>query len=398
MPIRSRRKKRNPIVLVLLFLAVLIFGTLLVKGIGYLPVFYQLLFNKKIELKTATGQPAEDNAPINVLLLGIGGGTHEGPDLTDTIIVAHIDPKANKVSLITIPRDLWVPEVKAKINSVYADGEEKGKGKGLILTKAMISKVIGQPIDYGFRIDFGGFVKAVDMVGGLDINVDRTFDDYAYPITGKEDDTCGYSSDEIASMSAQIASGSASDTDLFPCRYEHLHFDKGLTHMDGETALKYVRSRHALGVEGTDFARSRRQQKVISAFKQKIFSAQTFLNPIKLVSLYDIFKDSIDTDIQQSEYDDFVKLAQRMKGATIKNYSIDMGDETTGREGLLINPPISEEYGNAWVLSPKAGNGDYDEIHDYVTCVEGPEGDSCGIPPTPTPTATTASVKTKTSE
>jgi len=374
----SRRKKPFKKLLILIIGAILLgIGIKVVLAvINYVPVAYQVAFDKNIDLKKTEDQR------VNILLLGIGGGSHEGPNLTDTIIFASIDPKNKKVTMVTLPRDLWVPDLQAKINYAYASGESGRKDKGLLLAKAAVRKILGQKIDYGFRIDFSGFEKAVDRMGGLNIDVARSFDDYAYPLSGKEDELCGTSEDAIASMSAEIATGSATEFDLFPCRYEHLHFDKGIQHMDGETALKYVRSRHALGPEGSDFARSQRQERVITALKDKVFSAGTLLNPLTLVSLYDTFQASIDTDIQKSEYDDFVKLAQRMKGSETKNYVIDTGDEAVGRPDLLINPPLSQDrYGGAWVLVPKAGPADYSEIQAYVKCLV--ENMGCPIISTP---------------
>ncbi len=375
MPTRKNKQyhKIFKLLLLLVALGILIKAFLLV--INYAPVAYQLAFDKKISLKKV----GEER--VNILLLGIGGGSHDGPNLTDTIIFTSIDAKNKKVTMITLPRDLWVDDLNSKINKAYSDGQEKGKG--LVLAKAAVGKILGQKIDYGFRIDFNGFTKAVNMLGGLDVNVERTFDDFAYPITGREDDLCGYEETAIASFSAQIATGSATDADIFPCRFEHLHFDKGLQHMSGETALKYVRSRHALGPEGSDFARSKRQEKVISAFKEKVFSAGTLLNPLKLVSLFDTFQSSIDTDIKKDEYDDFVKLANKMKGSTTKNFVIDTGDESVDRPALLYNPPLSQEqFGGAWVLVPRKGAGNYSEIQNYVKCLV----ESIGCPITPTPT------------
>lgn len=355
---------------IVLFLIVKIVPILLTLG----SVGAQTVFNKNISLK-------KTDEKVNLLLLGIGGGSHEGPNLSDTIIFASIDPKQKKVTLVSIPRDLWIPELHAKINSAYSTGQEKG-GKGLQVTKSVVSNVLGQPIDYGIRIDFDGFIRAVNMMGGLDVEVDRTLDDYAYPVTGKEEDSCGRNDDEIASLSAQIATSSATESEAFPCRYEHLHFDPGPAHMDGLTALKFVRSRHAFGVEGSDFARSKRQEKVIQAFKDKLFSVDTILNPVKIVSLVDVFKGSIDTDIKQDEYDDFIKLAQKMKEAKIVSAVLDFGDYENEREGLLVNPTPSEEYGGAWVIIPKTGAGDYSEIHSFVNC----EVKNIGCPtPTPTP-------------
>ena len=142
--------------------------------------------------------------------------------------------------------------------------------------------------------------------------------------------------------------------------------------------------------EGSDFARSKRQERVISAFREKIFSVDTFLNPVKLVGLLNTLKDSIKTDIKESEYSDFIHLAQKMKGAKISSAIIDTGDEEKDRYGLLINPPISETYGNQWVLSPRLGNGEYDEIQTYVACqIKGGNclvGQSGIVTPTPKPT------------
>lgn len=350
--------------LFIIAVVVILVGIFVFKTSSAYPFLFQLIFNRSIELK-------HTDSKINILILGIGGGSHEGPNLTDTIILASLDSQNNKVNLISIPRDLWVPELNGdikKINSAYADGEAQGKGKGLIEAEAAIGKVTGQEINYGVRVDFTGFVEAVDIVGGLDINVDNAFDDYQYPIDGKEDDSCGLSQQDIQQF---IATDSA-EADLpseFPCRYKHIHFDKGLNHMDGETALEFVRSRHAVQpIEQSDFARSKRQEKVIKAFKDKVLSAQILINPIKIYNLYNVLKGSVDTDIKQNEFDDFIRLAEKMKGAKIQSSSIDAGDEEAQRPGLLVNPPISSDYDYAWVLIPRIGNGNYMEIQSFVSC------------------------------
>jgi len=381
---RSRRRSpvRKRVIIALLVFCLILGGVGVFKLAKYVSVLWQLSTTRDVHLKETPEKR------INLLLLGVGGGRHDGPNLTDTIIFVSIDPPTKKVSLVSIPRDLWMPEVSAKINATYTFGEEKQTGGGLKLTKATVSKLLNQQVDYVFKIDFSGFEKAVDLIGGLDIDVANTFDDYAYPLSGKEDESCGNDEEKIASLSAEIASGSASELEAFPCRYEHLHFTSGKQHMDGTTALKYVRSRHAEGIEG-----SKRQEKVISAFKEKIFSVETLLNPVKVIGLVDTLKGSIETDIQTDEYDDFVRLAQKLKGASIKSTVLDTGEGD--RLGLLTNPPISAEYANAWVLSPRVGNGDYTEIQEYVACFLA--GKDCLITETgiatPTPTPTVAPSK-----
>ncbi len=381
---RRRRPVRNRVKIALLCFFVVLLGIGLVKGGKYIPVIWDLFFKKEIQLTTA----AQDQK-VNLLLLGVGGGTHDGPDLTDTIIFASIDPNTKKVVLVSIPRDTWAPDLGAKINTVYAFAEQKEEGNGLNAAKALVGNILDQPIDYAVKIDFGGFEKMVDTAGGLDIEVDNTFDDYEYPVSGFEADPCGLSEEKIASLSAEIASGSSTVVNAFPCRYEQLHFDRGLQKMDGETALKYVRSRHGTGKEGSDFARSKRQEKVIAAFKDRMLAVDTFLNPVKLINLMAILQDSIRTDIKEEEYDDFIKLAQKMEDADMVSAVLDVGDVSENRFGLLENPGISSEYKNQWVLSPRTGNGQYEEIRKYVKCQI--EGINCSIgkfgimTPTPLP-------------
>ena len=361
------RRRKTPFILsfVIGLVVIVIFAfQLFAKSGSFSSFLLQFALNKNIQLK-------KNDDHINILLLGRrGGGMLDGPNLTDTIILANIDEAKNKVTLVSIPRDLWMPDLEGtnkKINGAYQEGEDVKKGGGIPLTKAAIKKVTGQDVDYAVVIDFSGFVKAVDVLGGLDINVANTFDDYNYPIGGKEDDTCGNTSEDIQAFVA-TDSAEADIEQKFSCRYMHLHFDKGPQHMDGETALEFVRSRHAAGVEGSDFARSQRQEKVISAFRDKLLSAQTFINPAKMISLYTVLESSIDTDIKSNELDDFVKLAQKMRQAKIQSAVIDAGDITTQRPGLLETAPLSVQYDNLFVLIPRVGNGNFSEIQKYISC------------------------------
>ena len=342
------RKKVVAIALLLLFVG--FFGRLIVETVKWSPVFFEYFFQKEITLKKT-----EDR--INVLFLGIGGGKHDGPLLTDTIIYASIEPKLQKVTLISVPRDLWLPDLKAKINTAYAFGQEEKKDGGILLTKAVVEKIFNQPVDYVLRIDFNGFVKAIDLVGGVDINVERGFEDLEYPISGKETDTCGFTGEEFAKKATSSAIFEA-----FPCRYERISFEEGLEQMNGEKTLKFVRSRHAKGSEGTDFARAKRQELVTTAFKRKVFSLNTLLSPGKLTSLYDVFQDSVHTNIQQEEYDDFIKLIRKVQDAQTNSVVFSYTDPYSKNQGIFINPIQSETYNNQWVLIPRRGNGDFSEI------------------------------------
>ena len=354
-PRLSKMLKKNKILIIIAGVILVVAAALLLN---------KFVINKRIDLKKSQA------GNINVLLLGIGGGRHEGPDLSDTIIFASINPSKNQAYLISIPRDLWVGDISGKINRAYAIGQEKNK-QGLLLSRAVVAKVTGQNINYEVVIDFSGFVTLVDYLGGIDVNVSRTLDDYLYPVEGREEDPCGHTEEEVASLSAQIATSSAQELGAFPCRYKHIHFDVGTIHMNGKQALEFSRSRHGLNGEGSDFARSRRQQEVIAAIKAKALALQIILNPIKVFGIFNILKNNIDTNIQISEFDDFINLAQKMQGAKISSYVIDFGDSGAGRLGLLTQPLPSADRGFQSILIPRVGDGNFSEIHDYVACIVG---------------------------
>ena len=191
----------------------------------------------------------EDRDRINILLLGMGGKGHQGGYLTDTIMLASIQPSTKKVALISIPRDLAVPMENLgwrKINNVNAFAEVEKKGSGGLAISQALSDILGQPIDYFVRVDFEGFVNIIDKLGGVNVYVDNTLEDYRYPIMGME------------------------EAEPYESRFEHLYIEKGRQYMDGSLALKYVRSRHGGGGEGSDFARAKRQQKILQAVKSEL--------------------------------------------------------------------------------------------------------------------------------
>lgn len=343
---------------------IIIVGLILVAFLGWLfwPLFERVAPIATRVILHPNAAIKEDNGKTNVLLLGIGGGTHDGPNLTDTVMLASIDWKKNTITLISIPRDLWIPDLNNgvnKINEAYNLG-------GLSKAESTVKEVTGQPIHYGLRLDFQGFVDAIDSIGGVDVTVAHTLDDYEYPISGKEDDTCGRTQQEIQTFTA-TDSAEVDNQQFFACRYKHLHVDIGAQHMDGESALEFARSRHGVGAEGSDFARSARQQLIIEAVRNKLITS-TFLNPSKLSDLYDIMKNSIDTDITQEELGLFLNKVLFFKDATIQSSVIDFGDYTVGRSGLLQIAPIAPDYDNLSVLIPRVGNGNFSEIHAYVAC------------------------------
>ena len=272
---------------------------------------------------------------INVLILGIGGVDHQGSNLTDTIILASYQPSTKKVALLSIPRDLAVPIPGygwKKINHINAYAETKKSGSGGYVVSKNLEKIFGEPIHYFIRVDFQGFINVINLFGGVDIYVDRSFDDYHYPILGNE-----YS---------------------YPLkdRWEHLHFEKGWKHMDGSLALKYARSRHGTNGEGSDFARARRQQKIILAVKNKFFSINTLLHPKIISELYNESRKHFSTNISLSNAWQFYNISKQIDKNKIILRVLD-----TSKDGLLI---ATRGEDNAFLLLPKTGN--FKQIKDLI--------------------------------
>lgn len=275
---------------------------------------------------------------LNLLVLGIGGEGHIGTDLTDTLLFLSLKTDGSDALLLSLPRDLWLPSLQSKINAAYHYGEEKTAGQGLSSARQAVSEVLGQPLHYVFLLDFDAFIQAIDLLGGVEVDVERSFDDYRYPVPGKE------------------------TAEPEESRYEHLHFDAGLQLMDGRTALRYVRSRYAIGEEGSDFARSRRQQRLLQAVKAKIFSLSTLTDFEKIRGLFSTFQTHLRTDIQENEYWPFFKLALKFKDVGLRSAALSTDSSQPG--GLLISPPKSAANGYQWVLAPRTG--DWQEIQAFV--------------------------------
>lgn len=284
----------------------------------------------------------------NILILGKGGAGHDAPDLTDTIILASISNEDPEIDLISLPRDIWLIDLRAKLNSIYYWGNQREPdGGGLVLAKSVVEEITGIPVHYALVIDFSGFENIIDAVDGIDVEIDNSFVDEKYPITGKENDTCDGDPE-------------------FKCRYETVSFEKGLTHMDGEIALKFVRSRNAEGDEGTDLARAARQQKVLSAIKNKVSSREIIFSPKKLLNLKDSVLSAIETDITSSE------------GAVLARKVFNARENLTQHvlpEDFLENPPKMARYDNLYVFIPKnddpslESDKDWSKVHDWVSCI-----------------------------
>ena len=286
----------------------------------------------------------ETDGRTNILVLGTDQrsfGDQMGSMLTDTIMLISVGKSTKDAVIISLPRDLWVESSRGgryKINELY--GSYGGKdGTGSAETLKAVQNVLGVPVHYYGVVNFALFKKVIDILGGVEVNVENSFMDALYPIEGREN--------------YLPESG----------RYETITFTKGLTKMDGEMALKYSRSRHGDSGENTDFARAKRQQNVIMAVKQKALSPQTLLDFSKVKSLYELYSKNVDTNLDLSSLQVFYTLAESVGFNNTRTLVLDDRSESENG-GLLYAPTDLTLYGGKYVLIPKAG--DYSQIHAYI--------------------------------
>jgi len=267
-------------------------------------------------------QPVKNKQITNILIAGIGGENHDGGMLTDTIIFTSIDMQNNKIATLNIPRDLYIDLGDKygynKINSANAFGEQEKPGSGMLFLQNEVEKILNQDIDYYIRIDFDGFKDIIDTLGGITINVERSFVDNQYP------------------------------TENFG--YKTIYFQAGPQVMNGERALEYTRSRHGTNGEGSDFARSKRQQQVIEAVKDKILSEINTYNPTKIISIFDALKRHISTNLSYKDIYNLYKIADNLIVDYIRSnkYQANLEDDSDLEKIETDNPvnDVSQKLNN----------------------------------------------------
>lgn len=273
----------------------------------------------------------------NFLLTGIGGENHDGGDLTDTIKIVSIDHTNKYITMLSLPRDLWIKSEYggSRINELYQFKKEEtdSESQGMEFLKQEISKITGLTINYAIKIDFKTFEQAVDSLGCIHINIPESIYDPTYPKDG---------------------------TYL----YEPFKINAGEQCIDGETALKYARSRHT--TKGGDFGRSQRQSLILKAIKDEAMSAGVLLSPKKLNNLYGTFKDNVYTDLTWDELVYLAKISSKFDSNNI--LSVSLNDVPYSEGGFLYTPP-REEFAGASVLLPsyrKQNSDTYTEIKKFI--------------------------------
>lgn len=274
----------------------------------------------KVFLKAAGNDLKQDAyGHTNFLILGTGSKNHEGADLTDTIMVAGLDNTDKLVTIVSIPRDLFLKKTQfgnQKINQIYFAGKKhfNDSTKGLEAMKDEMEKFTGIPIHYWIKINFDGFKELVDALGGVEVDIKKAINDPFYPKDG---------------------------TFL----YEPFRLNAGLQHMNGDTALKYARSRKTT----SDFDRTDRQQQIINAIKEKALKTETILSESKITRVLETLKANIEMNISAKELLTLGSIAPDFTADKIVHRMMHNDPSRCG--GLLYNPPIALYY-DMYVLLP----------------------------------------------
>lgn len=259
---------------------------------------------------------------VNLLFLGIPGQNNQAPNLTDSIIILNSGPKGQNPIGISIPRDLLIkfPDKNyyTKINSLFKWGGTKEKG--IELVAMVLNEITGLEFDYFIVLDLEGVKKVIDIVNGIDVYVENDIYDPMFP--GSDDS------------------------------YQIFSIKRGQHHLNGETAVKYIRTRHDVG---GDFTRIKRQQQVISDLKDKVFSLNPFWNFPTFLNIWKTLDKHTYTNIDINDIKYAWTLAKNTDFEEIEFHTLDLIPDTITLGGKT-----------AYILKPKAGINNYKEIKENI--------------------------------
>lgn len=243
-----------------------------------------------------------------ILLLGSDVREQDdGPGQMDTIMLLTLDPTTGQAGVLSIPRDLWVPipnHLNGRINTAYYLGDVGDyPGGGPALAMETVRRNLGVAVQHYVRVDFQGFVKLVDLIGGIDINVERAVDDPNYPFWGPD-------GEEV---------------------FGQLTIEAGPQHFGGDMALKYARTRYSTG----DIDRTRRQQQILRAVLKRVTDLKLLPELLNNApEIYATLQASVQTDMP---LDVIVKLATQAFQVDRANIRFKVIDNTCVRPWTTPN-------------------------------------------------------------
>jgi polyisoprenyl-teichoic acid--peptidoglycan teichoic acid transferase len=241
---------------------------------------------------TEEAPPTLSQATLNILLLGTDARPGDvDPTRTDALVLVRIDRDRERVSMLSIPRDLWVSYPsggEGRINAAYAVGEQRfGPGGGAALAKSTVERLLSVEVEHFVLINFQGFETLIDQLGGITLDVPTALYDPAYP-------TEDYGTIEV-------------------------RFDTGPQLLDAERALIYARTRHA----DSDFGRNQRQQLVLMAIFERIRERGLLQQLASLDDYTRSMRGFVQTDLSRGRMLELAGFARGLNSDNIVRYAID---------------------------------------------------------------------------
>lgn len=282
--------------------------------------------------------PKPETDRTNFLVLGQRGeGDPNGGLLTDSMMIISLKRSTGQIAMISVPRDLYVKmpgaNYKEKINAAYALGYEKKKeAGGMLYSKIAISQTTGLYIDHVVLINHEAFRELVDTLGGIDITLTEPFVESNQWIQGGDLGNSQFFS--IQNFGVSSTTGQKIQRWVFK-------IPAGTSHLDGKTALYYVRARYT----SSDFDRIRRQQDVMLAAKEKALSLGFLANPVKIYQVMDSLGRNIRLDLSTSDIQELITIASDVDPAKVIHKVFD-----TTPEGMLYSGKLPEN--GAYILLP----------------------------------------------
>jgi polyisoprenyl-teichoic acid--peptidoglycan teichoic acid transferase len=343
----QKKRRRKIIKRVLLLILVIIIAIGGYVGVKTLLASKNVFKGNIFDLVQNAPLKADSNGRSNIIVFGTAeddeGGTHDGRNLTDSLMLLSVDQKKKDAFMLSIPRDLWVRYAETctvgnqgKINAAYFCASDDGQNEeaGAQALQAKIGEIAGVEVQYYIHLNFTAVVESVDAVGGVDVTIES--EDPRGILDRNFDWKCNYK-----------------------CHY--VKYTNGQkVHLDGEHALALARARNAsggYGLPGGNFDREKNQQKVVVALKEKATSVGTLTNVGKVTGLIDALGKNLRTNFQTSEIRTLMDLGQTIKPENIRPLTLVAEENTLVTTGMVSGQSV---------VRPIAGILDYTDIQAYV--------------------------------
>lgn len=277
-------------------------------------------------------KPEQNDGHINFLILGTDNLANRGHAvaLTDTMLVASLNTKTGNVSMYSIPRDLWIPDYKTKVNALYTYGNDRYPTEPQRFPREVLESMLGIKIHHTMILNLETLAQLIDTIGGIDVPIKEGFIDTQFPRPDVD-----------------------VTTEHDPAKlYETVEFKTGIEHMSGDRVLEFVRSRHSTTDQGNDLARALRQQTVVFALINQLKQPRFYFDVARAGKLYAFY---IQHFAQYLPITEMIGIGKSLY-PVMKNIKFTVGEPSVfpdSPDGSIIHPPVSAKYQQQWVYEVK---------------------------------------------